>query len=73
LADWRKHFLIPVRALFVIGGLLHLHDLAIFGKYPAGERGQHRPGQIEQAGNFGAGTDSTTKVRLRRCAELTGG
>ena len=35
-----------------MGGLFHLDDLAIFREHPAGEPGQHRPGQIEHAGNF---------------------
>ena len=54
LADWRKHFLIPVRALRVVRGLLQLDDFAIFREDTAGEPGEHRPGQIEHAGNLGA-------------------
>ena len=36
-----------------MGGLFHLDDLAILRKDPVGEPGQHRPAEIEDAGNFG--------------------
>ena len=51
IANRREHFVVPVRALRIVGPLLVLDDFLVLAKNILGEPGYERPHRMDDAGH----------------------